>query len=121
MSHLFNLAWEVCCAALAANESLSLTHVGGRSVKDYVDMFGNHHSDDGNNDAYLVPRMPFGDERDKRACFVSAGQGLGRFPHPNLSRETESACLSDVLSGPHQLLRVATFHSLPKGVALPAV
>lgn len=78
MSHLFNLAWEVCCAALAASESLSLTHVGGRSVKDFVDMFGNHHSDDGNNDAYLVPRMPFGGEQDKRACFVSAGQGLER-------------------------------------------
>lgn len=80
MYHLFDLAWEVCCVALAASESLSLTHVGGRSAKDYVDMFGNHHSDDGNSDAYLVPRMPFGGEQDKKkgAYFVSAGQGLGR-------------------------------------------
>ena len=75
MSHLFNLAWEVCCVALAASESLSLTHVGGRSVKDYVDMFGNHHSDDGNSDAYLVPRMPFGGEQDKKKKPILSVQG----------------------------------------------
>lgn len=46
MSHYFDLDSEGCCVLLASSGSLSLAHVDGRRVKEYVDMFWNHESDE---------------------------------------------------------------------------